>query len=120
MVEAFNRGDVEGMLALTAADVEIVEAPDYPGATTRHGHAGMRETLASWAQAWGELTVEVDEVTEVDDEQILAIGRQHARGGTGGVELEAPTATLYRLRDGRIATMRFFLDVDEARAAAGG
>ena len=49
-----------------------------------------------------------------------AIGRQHARGGSGGVELEAPVASLYRVRDGRIATLRFFLDVDEARAAAAG
>ena len=120
MVEAFNRGDVEGILAYAAPEVEMVEAPDYPGAETRHGHAGVRETLTSWAQVWGELTVEVDELIEVDEEQILTIGRQHARGGSGGVELEAPVAALYRVRDGRITTMRFFLDVDEARAAAAG
>ena len=90
----------------------------YPGATTRSGHAGLRETFSSWGEAWGELTVELDDVVELDDEQVLAVGRQHARSGAGGVELEAQVAGLYRLRDGLIVTIRFFLDADQARAAA--
>jgi ketosteroid isomerase-like protein len=120
LTEAFNRGDREGLFSFTTTDVEVVEAPNYPGATTRHGHAGMKETLDSWSQAWGALAVEIDELIELDDEQVLMVGRQHVRGGSGGVELDAPIACLYRLRDGQIAAMRFFLDVDEARANAAG
>ena len=97
----------------------MIEAPEYPGSRTWQGHSGLRDGFASWAQAWGALTVEVDELVEVDEERVLMIGRQRARGGSGGVEVEAPIGGLYRLRDGRIVSLRFFLDPDQARAAAG-
>ncbi|HVE67012.1 MAG TPA: nuclear transport factor 2 family protein [Solirubrobacteraceae bacterium] len=118
-IDAFNRGDVEGFVAYTAEDVEMVEAPEYPGATSRHGHAGVRETLASWSQVWGRLTTTMDEMIEVDEERVLTLGRQRARGGSGGVEIEAFVAALYRIREGRVVSMHFFLDEAQARAAAG-
>jgi uncharacterized protein len=43
---AFGRGDKQGMLALSAEDIEwITPGEDWPLAGTRHGHAGLLDLV---------------------------------------------------------------------------
>jgi ketosteroid isomerase-like protein len=97
----------------------VVEAPEYPGATTRHGHQGVREALESWRMAWEELRFEPEEIVEVGDDQVLTVGRQYVRAQETRVEFDTAFASLYRLREGKVVRAQFFLDPEEARSAAG-
>jgi uncharacterized protein len=43
---AMGRGDVEGLLALSAEDIEwIIPGEDWPLAGTHRGHAGLKDLL---------------------------------------------------------------------------
>jgi ketosteroid isomerase-like protein len=118
LLGAYDRGDTDAFFAKLDPEVEFVEAADYPGASTHHGREGVRRALEGWREAWGEIRLELEEVVELGD-RMLTVGRQHVRAEFSGVGFQAPLATLWTLREGRVARAQFFLDPDEAHAAMG-
>jgi ketosteroid isomerase-like protein len=117
LLGAYDRGDMDAVFAKLDPEVEFVEAADYPGASTYHGPEGVQRALDGWREAWGEIRLELDELVELGD-RVLTVGRQHVRAEFSGVGFQAPLATLWTLREGRVARAEHFLDPDEARAAA--
>jgi hypothetical protein len=107
--EALNRRDSEGVIALSAAEIEILGP---------RGVARGREVLRQWL-----------EHTRVSLEPL----RWFARGGevvvaqhgvwrsieTGDVDGEADVASRFRVEDGRVAHYARYDTVEEALAAAG-
>ena len=67
---------------------------------------------------WAELRLEADEFRDLG-EDVLMIGRLHAKGRESGVEIESPIAWLSTLRARRIVRSRGYLDPQEALKAAG-
>jgi ketosteroid isomerase-like protein len=65
------------------------------------------------------LEARTDELLPVDEEGVLAIGELRLRSEKTGLEFKSPVATLMRLRGQKVVYVQFFLDLDEARAAAG-
>jgi ketosteroid isomerase-like protein len=51
-IEAFNRGDFEGLAAFAHEDIEV-DDPDRTGKTW-HGHDVYREFLPEWLEAFDE------------------------------------------------------------------
>lgn len=115
LAEAFNRRDLDGMLALTHADVEI--EPRLVGMEGGYrGHGGVRRWWSDLLEGFPDYTVEVQDVRAVGEMTLARIrGRGHGAGsGTPVVETWWQSI---RWRDGRCVWWRNFATEAEAREA---
>jgi uncharacterized protein len=116
-IDAFNRGDVEAVLAIAAPDVEVFAPPDSPNPGRYLGHAGYVQWSEQWMEAWETFTLDVLEVEAVDDRHVVAVVRQHGRGRLSGLDITMEAAHLYEIDDdGKV--VRFQLHVDRESALA--
>ena len=114
-IEAFNRGDVDAVLALAAPDVEIYAPPDSPNPGRYEGHDGYLQWSEQWLEAWDSFWLDVLDIEAVDDRHVVAIVRQHGRGRFSGADTTMETAHLYEIdEDGKI--VRFQQHEDRERA----
>jgi ketosteroid isomerase-like protein len=111
---AWDRGDLEGVLAEYAEDV-VVEAA-FEG--TFEGKGSVRglfaEVFDSASFTNDDLELTADGVT------VLAIVRLTGAGVRSGTPMDAPFGYLFRVEDGLVRRVVFYPDVDAARAALGG
>jgi ketosteroid isomerase-like protein len=99
-------------------DVEFAWA-DGPEPGSRTGLPDMAEGWGQWLAAWDDFRSEAEGYHEIDDERVLVLGRNTARGKTSGLDLrQRPTkqAALFHVRDGKVT--RLVLYWDRARAFA--
>jgi uncharacterized protein len=115
---AYNAGDVDGLLAVCAPDVELVPLPSLLTGEPFRGHEGVREYLDAISDDWSQRAVELDRLIEAGDEVVLR-GRFQARGRSSGVELDAPAAWVVTLRDGKVVRLRAYTDPEDALQAVG-
>ncbi len=120
LLEAWNRGDREGIFARATDDLEWTPATvaTIEGEKTFRGRDGMDEFFEQWGSTWETWDVNLDEIRDLGDE-VLALGHVHARGRGSGLELDQEVAYVFGFRDGLVARGRSYLDHDEALAAAG-
>src|SRR5262245_59081070 len=83
--DAFNRGDFEAVLAVLDADVEIVASRELMNSGTFHGHAGYREWLAQWLEAWEGFEPQIERIEPIGERHVVAGVRQRARGRESGI-----------------------------------
>jgi ketosteroid isomerase-like protein len=116
--EAFAARDVEALLALAVDDLEFlpVTANITTGGVPYRGHDGMRRYFDDIAQVWSELRVFPDEYRELAG-AVVVLGRVRGRGG--GMIIDRPTGWVWRMRDGKIASVRVYGSHAEALEAAG-
>jgi ketosteroid isomerase-like protein len=116
LFEQWRRGDFSGIDALPD-DFEVVTAREMPDSGTYRGEAARR-WLKAWVDSFDSLTIELVELTDVDD-RVLAEFVQHGvpRGGSTAVDVRS--WSLSTRRDGRAARLALFLSRDEALEAAG-
>jgi ketosteroid isomerase-like protein len=119
VLNAANRRDTEAMLPYVDPEGELHSAI-IGGAegNTYHGHEGVRQWMAESDAVFEELRMEAEEWRDLGDD-VLLIGRVHARGRESGVEIDSAIAWLYTLRDGKIVLARGYLDVQQALEVAG-
>ena len=65
------------------------------------------------------MDVRAIELLSADRGQVLLIGDIHLQAEETGLEFRSPLGMLAALRGEKIVMVRFFLDLEEARAAAG-
>jgi ketosteroid isomerase-like protein len=123
--EIVNRRDFEVALASQDPEVVIRYAPD-PGDRVPpdlvgefHGHEGFRRAWAAWLEAFQDLRLEPEEVTDLGGERLLVTTRAVGRGTGSGVKAEQLGYTLYTFRAGKVLRHDFFFDRDQAAEAAG-
>src|SRR3954447_17814451 len=101
--EAVNHGDVEALLALCTDDVEVEDlhpAPDIPAVV--RGQDGVGQLVAGWADAFDELSAEIEEYIDIDDVHVAAVTRYLGRQRTG-LEVDFRGVDLWEIRDARLA-----------------
>ena len=119
MFDAFNRGDHAAAFADVHEDIEWGEPPDMPdtGGTYR-GHEGMVKGFTRFLGAWEPgFRVDLEELFE-RGEGVVAMTRWAGKSRTTGIAAEQRIAQLYEFRDGKVARLRQFRELDEALAAA--
>jgi ketosteroid isomerase-like protein len=119
-LEAWNRGDADGLLELWHPEGEWFSAilSRVEGAETVYrGPAEMRRFWDEWHSVW-DLTIEVSEIRDLGD-TVLAVGRMRARGKASGVDLDEPVAYVFQFEGGLVRTLRAFLDPSQALEALG-
>src|SRR4051812_31966963 len=87
--EAFQAQDWDGFFALYAPHVEIdLSRSGIPDGGIHHGHDGLLAAWAKWRGVWDDYSFEVEELTEIGEDRVLALTRIHARSKGHGVVTE--------------------------------
>jgi ketosteroid isomerase-like protein len=122
MTDAFNRGDVEGALALADPPPEFefvpsgVLIPDL--AEVQRGPEGMRRLAEGFLRAFDDFHIEIHELIDAGD-QVFAGSTLRGRGTHSGVAASWDVWGVYTVRDGRFIRWLGFTDRDEALEAVG-
>lgn len=111
--EAFNRGDIDEVLARLAPDVVVHADPDLPNSGTFHGREGALLWFERWLEAWESFSIDIEEVVPVGDSLVVCV-IQRGRGRGSGVEVDMRSAYVVTVRDRR--TTRLHLYSDRAKA----
>jgi ketosteroid isomerase-like protein len=120
LYEAFEAGDIDGMVALTGTEMEFfpqVTASVLKRTEPYRGHDGLRRYFEDAARVWRHLEIIPHEYRDLGD-RVLVFGRVYARG-EGGYISDSPAAWLWRIEDGLITWGRVFTSRAEALEAAG-
>jgi ketosteroid isomerase-like protein len=101
LYQAFNRRDIDGVLAMMSDEV------DWPNAWKGgrlHGREAVREY---WTAQWAEIDPQVEPlaVTERADGRLAVTVRQVVRSGDGQLLSDQEVVHVYRLDDGLISRM---------------
>jgi hypothetical protein len=116
---AFNRGDLEGMLADFAPDSEYVTTGAIPGVEEVYrGPEGFRRFLKSFWGEFDEPGLEVHELIEAEDQVLVGLTFQ-GRGKQSGVETTWDLWHLWTVRAGKVARGQAFTSREQAVEAAG-
>jgi ketosteroid isomerase-like protein len=118
MIDAFNRDDVEAVVAAFAEDCEIKEPPEMPDspAVGHRGHAGVRdwmENLRGVASAGFE-----PRRFESTGGAVLCELASTGLGQASGVPVEWTTYAVFEMRGEKIVRIEVFLNRAEALEAA--
>jgi uncharacterized protein len=117
--EAFNRGDLEGMVAEFAPSFEYETTGTIPGASgVYRGPEGWREFVGWMWNQFENPRVEIRELLEARG-QVLASVTLRGRGKQRGVEASWDIWHLWTLREGKVVNGRGFTRRDEALEAVG-
>jgi ketosteroid isomerase-like protein len=116
-IEAYNRGDVEAIVALFDPQIElhVDAAQGNPG--TWIGLDGFQQMMSGWRDAFAEDRSELRDVEMVGDSHLIAEMRQTAIGSASGIPVEMTNYYLLELRDGRAVRFHIYGDRETAMAA---
>jgi hypothetical protein len=105
--DCFNRGDVDGLLALALPDVEV--RPGGAGRSYR-GHSGLRQWACDLGDKFSLFGVEIAAVRVLDGNSVLSVGEfRYLRGPFSAIHTIDPAS-------GEVAFARhYFTDEDMLR-----
>ncbi len=118
-LDAFQRHDVEGMLAYMDPEIEFRSAI-VGGAegNVYRGHDGWRRWYADSSESFEGLNNQWDDFRDLGD-RVVALGFVRARGRESGVQLDSEIGFVFTLRDGKAVAAAGFLSQAAALEAAG-
>lgn len=93
--------------------VEILDQQDFVGVD------GLREGWGVWMEPWDEFRVVIEDVVDTGTGKVLVLASAVGLMRGTGVQLPQEVASLIRIEDGRIVSVGFYLDQDQARKDAG-
>ena len=115
--DAWNRWDLEALRRLYAEDARVETGITGFGRTIK-GKDPIGRWVTELRETWADLRWELDRILEADD-VVVSFYRGIGVGRESGVEVAHELAGVYRIRDGKIASERIFLNREEALEAAG-
>jgi ketosteroid isomerase-like protein len=116
---AFNRGDLEDMLAYLAPDFEYLTTGAIPGVEgVYRGPEGFRQFLESFWGEFDEPGLEVRELIEAEDRVLAGLTFQ-GRGKQSGVETTWNLWHVWTVRGGKAVLGQAFTSREQALEAAG-
>jgi ketosteroid isomerase-like protein len=106
---------------------EPLVAPDFQGAFITWGQKqaeftgldGLREAFLDWIAPWATYYDEIEDVFAAGDDRVVVLGREHGYRRDTQAEVEAESAGVYFLRDGKIARIEHYANRAEALEAVG-
>ena len=117
-MDAFNAGDMAGMLAAVSKDIEVFASPEMANAGRYTGHDGFMSWITAWTEAWEEISAEVTDTILVGDRHIVTAIHQEGRG-RDGISLSMELAFLFEMNsDGLCSYMAMVPTPEEATRMA--
>ena len=115
---AWNRGDMDAMLALLDSDFEYITSGVFPGlAPVYRGHQGFQDFWRDFRETWEILNIELNEARDAG-QQVVMLLTFHARG-RDSLEVRRQFGNVWTLRDGLAVRCEAYGDWSEALEAAG-
>jgi ketosteroid isomerase-like protein len=115
-LEAFQRGDVDGALAI--AHPHLVCTRHDPDGVVFHGHDGFLALFADWMEGWTDWSFRADEYVDLGDEVVVRL-HQSGRGAGSGALVEGVFWFVFGMAEGRVARLDIYNDEAEALSTAG-
>jgi ketosteroid isomerase-like protein len=97
---------------------ELVPAASAVERRTLRGLDGFVTFLEGGRDTWRDVSLEAEEFVDLGD-RVLVTATFRANGRASGAKIEQPNATVWSLKDGRVASVQVFFDRRAALAAAG-
>jgi ketosteroid isomerase-like protein len=119
IIEALNRGDLDGMLARMDPDFEWRPLEASPVARAYRGREQVRRYVEDWLGTFESLRLELEDPTQVAD-RVVAVVRGHGRGRASGVELATRFCQVWTLRRGAVVAMQEYATQEQALASVAG
>ena len=114
--EMLNRGELRP--ESFGPEFEIVEPREQPGAETRHGSEGVRDSMSAISEAFDEFQFSPERFIEKGD-QVIALLIAHGRGKGSGVAVERKVAHVWTFQNGKPVRVEIYLEVADAMKAVG-
>jgi ketosteroid isomerase-like protein len=119
IIEALNRGDLDGMLERMHPDFEWRPLEASPVARVYRGHEQVRRYVEDWLGTFESLRLELEDPTQVADRVVVEV-RGHGRGRASGVELASRFCQVWTLRQGAAVAMEEHTSREQALASVAG
>ena len=117
IIDALNRGDLDGMLARMDAAFEWTPLESSVAGRVYTGHAEVRRYVEDWLATFDGLRLELEEATAVRD-RVVAVVRGSATGRSG-LALNNKFCQLWTLRAGTALAMEEHPTREDALGALG-
>ena len=118
--EAWNRGDLPGLLENIAPNCEWRTAQKFPGVDAVYrGREGLRRFWDTFREPWEIIRIELERVEDLGDGRVLVLMTFHGKGKGSGVNVTTEYANVVTLRDGRWIHAVGYTDWQSALEAAG-
>jgi ketosteroid isomerase-like protein len=118
LIELFNRHDREGLeQIITTEDAEIVPLRAALEGTIYRGPTAVADFWAAIDESWETVHIDSHEITAHGD-RVLIVGRLRGRARQTGMELDSPMGWVMTFDGDKVAGMRTYVSVAEAREAA--
>jgi ketosteroid isomerase-like protein len=115
---AMGRGDKQGLLALSAEDIEwIIPGENWPLAGTHRGHAGLADLLQKASEM---LEISYPEPPEfvAQGDRVLVVGFATGRIKATNRTFEAHFVFAITVRNGKLANIREYIDTQALARAS--
>ena len=109
---------MQSALHLVDPEIVVMQRPEMPDATTRHGHVGVLEAITAWPEQWDDYQFEIVQTVDAGDHVVVRT-HQRGRGKGSGVDVEDEIWFVFGFRNGKVAEWRMFGAEREALDAAG-
>ena len=116
---AYNAGDVEGLIGLLDPDATMTTISQRGGLPSkRWTRDQMRAYFEQLDETWLDVRAEIDDY-RVHADHVVALGRLCGTGRSSGVELDAPIATVFLVKNSQLVRVDSYGDWGEGLKAAG-
>jgi ketosteroid isomerase-like protein len=119
LIDAFNSGDIDGILSLTHPDFEVEVPPELSAEPDVYiGHAGMRRYWESFHDALDDVRFELEGFWKADGAVVVAM-RVTAKGRRTAIAIEQRNAGVWRTSDGKALQANIFASLPDALDSVG-
>jgi ketosteroid isomerase-like protein len=115
---AWERGDFSSA-EWAHPEIAFVMTGGAPADGTWKGLAGMAAGFGEFLRQWADLRITAEKYRELDDQRVLVLDHPRGHGKTSGIEIGHAGATLFHLRDRKVARLVSWWDRDRALADLG-
>jgi hypothetical protein len=115
---AIGRGDMQGLLALSAEDIEwIIPGEDWPLAGTRRGHTGLADLFQTQSETMETSFMEPREFVAQGD-RVLVVGFARGRIKATNRTWEDDWVFAITVRNGKLTNIREYIDTQALARAS--
>ena len=114
---AMGRGDKQGLLALSAEDIEwIIPGKDWPLAGTHRGHSGLEDLLQKASEM--EISSPTPPEYVAQGDRVLVVGFARGKVKATNKAFEDDWIFAITVRDGRLTNIREYVDTQALARAS--
>ena len=110
LYQAFAEGDMDSISALIDPSVEWIESDGIPYGGVFQGYeAVLNGVFAKIGAEWDNFTANVDQFIDAGD-IVVTLGTDSGIHKATGKKMQAPTASIWTLKNGKVIKFRQYID----------